>query len=174
MNTLQLIENFFNGDLIHMDPEDSLETKKELKSLAEARFKAALEDEQSALLSFHVLYHRLGEISKVAKDVFYEDAIKELRQLTKDEEGHTASVFGTKAQLRESDEYKVAKSPKIVKLEKEIAQVEKKNQAVVKKYEKFQSDIKSLKKQIKAEEENIISQGLAKKVGTKESISLSY
>lgn len=174
MKTLHLLEEYFQGKVIELKPDEELESKKDLVEQCTEQFKSDMELGQSALLSFQVLYHRLSQVADVAKEVFYEDAISELEDLLKDADGNSTDAFGANIQLRESDNYKIVKSPKIQKLEKEIEAVEKKNEKTIKKYDQYKADLKSLKGQIKAEEERIISTGLATKIDTKKSISLKY
>lgn len=174
MTTLQLIKQYFKEENLKL-PKDQgkLESKKELKEFAKFRFQQDLDDGASPLLAFELLYHRLTEIAKIAKDVFYEPAIEELRNRL-DEGENSTELFGTKLTLRTSEEYEVVPSPKMKKLEKELEKLQQKNNSVLKKYEKFKTDSKSIQAQINAEKERLIELKLAKKTDTKESISLSY
>lgn len=174
MTTIALIKQYFLEETLKLQDKNSpLESKKDLKKLTEARFKQDLDDGIDPLLAFEVMFHRLTEIAKVAKDTFYEPALKELKNRL-DEDENTTELFGTKVTLRTSDVYDVVPSPKMKKLENELEKLRQKNNSVLKKFEKFQVDSKSIKNQINAEKERLIELKLAKKTDTKESISLSY
>lgn len=171
MNTAQALKQYFSKDNLQI--QDDLESKKDLKGFFKKKFKKDLDNGMSPILGFQVLYHRINEIASVAKDVFYEPAIAEIKKQL-DEDSKSLTLFGSEVQLRTVEQYDFIKSPRILKLEKEIAAIEKKNSKVIKSYEKFQSDVKSINKQIKAEQERLIETGMATKKGSNESISLSY
>lgn len=168
--TQKILQQYFNNETITIP--DELESKKELKKEFETLFSASLIDGISPLLAFQVLYHRLSEIANVAKDVFYEPAIEELK--TRLEDSGTTNAFGTKTTLKASIAYEYIPSPKMTKLQREREELEKKNEKLIKKFEKFKTDVKSIDAQIKAEQDRLVELKMAKETDRKESISLSY
>jgi hypothetical protein len=171
MNTFKSLRDYFNEKYPR---EVDLESKKEMKERFEADFEDLLSvEDNNPLFLFILLYHRLQEIANVAKDVFYEPAIEYLKE-NLDEDESLVKLLGTGAMLKTSVDYDIVKSPKILKLEKEIKILDEKNQKTIKAYEKYSLNRKSIAQQIKAEEKNMIEQGLATKKGEKNTISLSY
>lgn len=168
MNTIKLIGIFFTEFFVEFDKKKKLESKKRLKSAARELFKEALEGGINPLMAFQVLYHRLNQVSQVAKDVFYEPAVKYAQK------NDIKEFLGTKVSIRTKEEYIVIPSPKIQTLKSEIKSLDNKNKSVVKAYESYCTDKKSLEKQIKEEENRLIEKGMAKKKGEKNTLSLKY
>lgn len=170
MQTFKSLKTYFQETKIPQ-PEE-LEPKEDLKKFFTDEFTDLIKQEIDPVFAFHLLYHRLNEIANVAKDVFYQPAIDALKTRLDDE--NTIQQFGASITLKTSNEYNIIKSPKITKLEKEISNLEKKNKKIITKYQQFQDNVKSIHKQIKAEEERIIKTGMAKKISEKNIISFKY
>lgn len=172
LSTFEQLQKYFCQDQSLIEGE--LESKKDLQDDFQQQFEADLESGINPLLAFNVLYHRLSQVSEVANDVFYEPAIQWMHD-NLDEDENSLELFGTKTSLRTRENIETIKSPKIMKLEKEIAKVEEDNKDVLNAYEKYQNDVKSIKKQIKAEQERLATNpNMVTKREVSESISLSY
>lgn len=174
-NTISIFENlqkYFCQDQTLIEGE--LESKKDMQDDFQQQFEQDLESGINPLLAFSVLYHRLGVISDVAKDVFYDPAIEYMKQNLPDGT-NSLELFGAKVQLRTREIVETVKSPKIAKLENEKKKIEKQNEDVIKAYDKMKTDLKSIDKQIKAEQERLASDpNMVTKREVSESISLSY
>lgn len=154
--------------------EGELETKTDMQDDFRQQFENDLEGGINPLLAFNVLYHRLSVISDIAKDVFYDAAIQHLKD-SLPEDSNSLNLFGSKVTLRTREIVETIKSPKIAKLEREKKKIEDQNQDVLKAYDKMKTDLKSLDKQIKAEQERLASDpNMVTKREVSESISLSY
>lgn len=175
MKTLDILTNFLKdtANLPHKaNTEEELESKKKMKSDFRDHFEWLLSEKNvNPLLAFQVLYHRLDQIAKVAKDVFYDPAIEWVKEHDPDAEG---KFFGSKVSLKVSEDYDVIPSPKIKALEKEKDKLEQKHASAIKAYEAYQTDVKSLNNQIKEERQRLIEKGMAKKTGEKTIIALKY
>lgn len=166
--TRDVVESYFKKGYLP-NIKEVADSKKELKEDFKYSFEELLANDVNPLLAFQVLFHRLQEIANVAKEVFYGPAIEWLK-----ENDGSGEHFGAKVSLKKSESWSVVKSPKILKLEKELTGLDTKNQKTIKAFEKYNIDRKSIEKQIKAEEDALIEKGFGTKTEEKHTISLSY